>query len=240
MVHILTKESLVFFLGTFALVFVASCEGSEIIAKISGELENAQESDPDTASHINTNGDSDSEQESVHDSETGENTDNPTCGTKTVGPKNAFYINDADEVEEMKQVTHVLGSLFLGDFNADKADMSSFENLRCVDGDLVIQNVVNLRDLDVFSNLRRIKCGLVLIHNPDLEDISGLDDLDYLGGNDLYIQDNRNLPNCDAEAFLRDMLEKEWLGRICITNNEFDECEDIDLGCSYHYLESRI
>lgn len=239
MVHILTKESLVSFLVMVALVFVASCEGSEIIAKVSGELENAQESDPDPTSPIDTNDDSDSKQEIDRDSETGENPDDP-CGTKTVGPQNTFYINDADEVEEMKQVTHVLGSLFLGDFDADKADMSSFENLRCVEGDLVIQNVVDLRDLDVFSHLRRIKCSLVLIHNPDLEDISGLDDLDYLGGKDLYIQDNRNLPNCDAEAFLINMLKKEWVGRICITNNEFDGCEDIDIGCSYNHLEFRI
>jgi len=85
---------------------------------------------------------------------------------------------------------------------------------------LQIYNNPSLENVDGLISLTSVAEGLYIYSNPELPNLDGLENLVSLGGDESFILDNPNLPNCQAEA-LRDRLQASgYSGTFLLSGND--------------------
>ena len=85
--------------------------------------------------------------------------------------------------------------------NPKLEDLSGFESLTEVDGDLILMRNGALKTTAGLEGIRRVHLNLVIAQNPVLEDLSGLKNIKEVGGL-IAIQDN---------ALLEDLVVRDSL-----------------------------
>lgn len=106
----------------------------------------------------------------------------------------------------------------------DLVSTEGFDSLRTIQArETVIRNNYELQKIEGFPKLERIEeGGLVILRNPELESISAFQNLEYVGG-PLIIEDNPNLPRCEAQALV-DGIDT-ITGEVTIQNNGTGSCD---------------
>ena len=127
-----------------------------------------------------------------------------------------------DGKHDYSEITHIRGSIHLSDTEGEYTDVSDFSqlrNVRCVDRSLDISYLPQLRNLDDFSELKKISGDLYIMHNTSLDDMSAFEGVDFFGGKDLAIMGNSNLSTCAAMDFKKRFYFYDPERSTCITRN---------------------
>lgn len=203
----------------FCCIGMLGCVGAEVVAELMPE----DETDSTGRSSVDT--DSGGREDDDGDTE--------DCGDFVWrGDANIAF---ASQLKMLAGVTRISGSFFIEDIKDDVDALEAVSSLRCVDGDLAIWNVRELKTLETFANLHTVGGDLIIHGNTELENLKGINDIRTLGGKTLHISDNEMLPTCNAMNLYDEVSELGWDGETCIVDNSPDDCESIYRGCSGSY-----
>ena len=146
------------------------------------------------------------------------------------------FIDYAPELKALEGVTHIQGCLQIQGIDESGLDyLSALKGLRCVDRYVAVNDVEDMKNLKVFSNLHTVGGNLFIQNNESLSDLTGIDNIRNLGGSALYITDNDALPTCTARDLYTEMSDLGWDGDPCIVDNYTDDCDSLSRGCSDEY-----
>ena len=113
--------------------------------------------------------------------------------------------------------------------NPELESLSGLENLKEV-GHLRLNSNPKLKDIDALESLERIHDGILIILNPQLNSLKGLDGVKVLEES-FRVYGNSSLPQCEARALLerlggeQALGEEEVVSRVSIKENLVtDEC----------------
>jgi len=159
------------------------------------------------------------------------------------GPAHAIKFHSCDNLQTIggfNSLETLNGSL---DFNGEETltDVSGFQQLQFIGGDLII-NATGLTDIDFVSSVTSIDGKLRVTGNADLENLYGLENIDYTSidhdnVNDLYIYSNSVFGNdsdlsiCDVTSICNYLEAYPTLGNIQFNADGCNSREEVVAAC---------
>jgi len=111
--------------------------------------------------------------------------------------------------------------------NSALVSLNGLENLEIIYDWLFISFNQSLENLDGLSNLEEVEDSIYISDNDSMTSISGLFYLKRVGGNEVQIDDNPELSQCQVDKFEEYLKTKEFSGNFIYQgNDESETCEE--------------